>query len=561
MSVNGGKGHFLQSLADIRKRADALVPMLKGNPAAKYVDKVTAAHGELVKFAFTELLDQGFTKDSADFDEETFQDTRHEIRNRLNHLYGPCQLLQRKIAGEKTAPAAAELRAAIQRSLYAIDSYGAAAGAMIQPLESGEGEIQARALPDTAKILLAEDEEQNREFLTEVLTSHGHDVSLAVDGEEALEKARAGDYDLVLLDLGLPKKSGFEVLSEMKASGDLAHTPVIVVTGRRGVEDAVRCLENGAEDFITKPVEIELLRARVNSCMEKKRLREREFAQHFPLALAREFARKPYLRDTAGKHAEVSVLFADIRQFSTISERLGPEKTLEWLRAVMEELSTCVIRHGGVLVDYAGDEILAMWGAPEEIKDHAQRACDAGLDMLRRIAKISDHWEPEINAKTAVGIGISSGKALVGNIGSTRRFKYGPLGNVVNVASRVQSATSRFRVNLMVTGKTRKLLGTDWGRGALRRLCRVRVKNIVTPIELNEVTAVSSARAKKLRDRYEQALTHFENGENQKASAILGDLLVKQPEDGPSLLLMSRVVNAMLNPQAEAETVWDLPSK
>lgn len=561
MSANGGKGHFLQCLADIRKRADALKPMVEGDKTEKYVGKVISAHEALVKYAITELLDQGFGSGAAELDEEEFRETRHEIRNRLNHLYGPCQLLQRKVAGGKTAPAAAELRAAIQRCLYAIDSYGAAAGGMLQPLEASGGQVRARALPDSARILVAEDEEENREFLTEVLTSQGHDISLAVDGAEALKKSEGGDFDLVLLDLGLPKKNGFEVLAEMKARGDLAHTPVIVVTGRRGVEDAVRCLENGAEDFITKPVEIELLRARVNSVMEKKRLREREFAQHFPLALAREFARKPYLRDTAGKHAEVSVLFADIRRFSTISEQLGPEKTLEWLRAVMEELSTCVIRHGGVLVDYAGDEILAMWGAPEEIKDHAQRACDAGLDMLKRIEKVSKHWEPEINSETAVGIGVSSGQALVGNIGSTRRFKYGPLGNVVNIASRVQSATSRFRVSLMVTGKTRQLLGAKWSRGALRRLCNVRVKNIASPVELNELTLPTGARAQKYREKYEQALGHFEKGENQQASAILGDLLVKQPEDGPSLLLMSRVVDAMLSPQAAAEPVWDLPSK
>ncbi|MEM7010444.1 MAG: adenylate/guanylate cyclase domain-containing protein, partial [Verrucomicrobiota bacterium] len=296
-------------------------------------------------------------------------------------------------------------------------------------------------------------------------------------------------------------------------------------------------------------------------CMEKKRLREREFAQHFPLPLAREFARKPYLRDTAGKVANVSVLFADIRGFSRISERLGPEKTLEWLRSVMEDLSSCVIRHGGVLVDYAGDEIMAMWGAPEEIKDHAKRSCDAALDMLKRIDRINEHWEPQIGAETRVGIGINSGAALVGNIGSTRRFKYGPLGNVVNVASRVQSATSQLRVELMITGQTRRALGKKWSTGAVRKLCSVRVKNIEGAVELHELSPPTGARDQKLRDKYEAALKHFEKREFQKSSGILGDLLVKQPDDGPSLLLMSRAVNAMLNSQDDSDTVWELPSK
>lgn len=565
MSVNGDKAHFLQCLADIRKRADALAPEIDDDneKAKSYLEKVLKAHRELVKYAVSELLDQGFSDRATELDEEEYRETRHEIRNRLNHLYGPCQLLQRRLAGEHAAPAAAELRGAIQRCLFAIDNYGAPTGAMIQPLESegGGAVVQARTRPDSARILVAEDEEENRDFLTEVLTSQGHDVSLAVDGAEALTKTKEGDFDLVLLDLGLPKKSGFEVLKALKSGGHLANTHVIVVTGRRGVADAVRSLEQGAEDFLTKPVDIELLRARVNSCLEKKRLREREFTQFFPPQLAREFARKPNLRDMAGKNAVVSVLFADIRGFSRISERLGPDKTLSWLRHVMEELSACVIRHGGVLVDYAGDEIAAMWGAPEEVEDHARRACDAALDMLKRLEKLNKHWESTIGARTELGIGVNSGEALVGNVGTTRKFKYGPLGNTVNVGSRVQGATAPLRVNVLITEGTRSLLGPKWSKGSLRRLCKVHVRNIAEPVNLIELTPASGRADTKLRARYEEALDHYEAGGFQQASGILGELLVQHPEDGPSLLLMSRVVNAMLAAGEEVDTVWDLPAK
>ena len=142
-----------------------------------------------------------------------------------------------------------------------------------------------------------------------------------------------------------------------------------------------------------------------------------------------------------GRTDEVTVLFSDLRGFTALSERLGPQKTCRMFRDMMERLSERIVEHGGVIVDYAGDGILAMWNAPVKQADHAARACRAGLAMLGELPALNSRWGEVAAGSLALGIGINTGEALVGNTGSLRKFKYGPHGPPVNLASRVQDAT------------------------------------------------------------------------------------------------------------------------
>ena len=204
-----------------------------------------------------------------------------------------------------------------------------------------------------------------------------------------------------------------------------------------------------------------------------------QFEQFFTPELARQLARQPDLLQ--GRDAEVTILFCDIRGFSRISERLGPAQTVAWISDVMGTLSDCVRAQGGVLVDYIGDELMAMWGAPEEQPDHARRACRAALDMLARLPELNERWQAVLKEPMDIGIGINTGPARVGNTGSQHKFKYGPLGNTVNLASRVQGATKYLKCRLLITGATQAKLDQSF---ATRRLCRVRVVNIAEPVAL-----------------------------------------------------------------------------
>lgn len=487
---------------------------------------------------------------------------KHELKNRLNHIVGPAQFVAMAVDEAQQPAALGELLGLCQ------DCHAVLNGESHPGKEKGESVVAGvtvlKPCPDPGRILVADDDPENRNLLARQLEAMGHEPVFAENGRQALDRVRNDiQLDAVLLDIRMPEMDGFEVLEHLRASGHLRHTPVIVVTGLQGERDAVRCIEIGAEDFLSRPIRPALLAARLNASLEKKRLRERVFEQHFTPELAREFARNPDLTKMKGRSEEVSVLFCDIRRFSAISERLGPGQTIDWLGSVMGEFSGCVIDHGGVLVDYTGDELLAMWGAPGKQPDHAERACHAALQMLAALPAINERWRPVIEAETSIGIGISTGPALVGNIGTHRKFKYGPLGTTVNLGSRVQGATKYLDTSLLATGGTVNQLSetTDVRR---RRLCRVKVQNIEEPVEIWEVAPENREDWDDLADRYREAADHFEAGSFNRASAVLGDLLVRFPEDGPSLMLMSRVVEAMLGKRDEGEKfdpVWELPGK
>jgi adenylate cyclase len=281
------------------------------------------------------------------------------------------------------------------------------------------------------------------------------------------------------------------------------------------------------------------------------------FGQFFTPELSRQLHLQPDLLQ--GRDEEVSLLFCDIRAFSRISERLGPGGTVEWLSDVMGVLSDCVLAHRGVLVDYIGDELLAMWGAPEKQPDHARLACLAALDILSILPALNARWAARMGEPLAVGIGVNTGTSRVGNTGSRHKFKYGPLGPAVNLASRVQGATKYLRTPLLITEMTRAQLD---GGFATRRLCRVRVVNIARAVDLFELAPADQPTWLEVRQRYEQALRDFEGGNFRDASRVLGHLLADHPDDGPSLVLTARAINGLVAPDLQDfDPVWELPGK
>jgi adenylate cyclase len=290
---------------------------------------------------------------------------------------------------------------------------------------------------------------------------------------------------------------------------------------------------------------------------ERAALRARvQFEQFFTPELARQLEAQPDL--LRGRDAEVTVLFCDLRGFSRISERLGPTRTVDWIGEVLGVISECVLNHGGVLVDYIGDELMAMWGAPERQTDHARRACRAALDMLRRLPELNERWQPVLGEAVGLRVGINSGAARVGNVGTPRKFKYGPLGNTVNLASRVQGATKYFRTKIILTHGTRTQLDADF---VVRRLCRARVVNIEQPVDLYELIPGEDLGRAELFADYEKALARLENTSLHAAVRILGNILNEDPDDGPSLVLLSRAVDHLVRGPGEFDPVWELPGK
>jgi len=265
-----------------------------------------------------------------------------------------------------------------------------------------------------------------------------------------------------------------------------------------------------------------------------------QFEQFFSPELVRELERDPSM--LAGRNQELTILASDLRGFTGLSQRLGAESTCALMRALMDRLSELIVEQGGVIVDYAGDGILAMWNAPLPQADHPARACRAALAMLDAMPGFNAQWQDQVGHALALGVAVNTGAAQVGNTGSIRKLKYGPHGHTVNLTNRVQDATKQLGLPLLITAATRNRLD---GSFAARRLGQFRLRDVEESVTLFELAgARAAAHWPDYRDVYETALTQFESSQWGKACHTLMPLLEAAAQcgqyDRPTLKLMRR---------------------
>lgn len=499
------------------------------------------------------------------------QSQLHDVRNLLNHVHQPLQRLER-IDSESTFSSLksqlAELRDlydfafdAVQRKFSKPSTAKPRTKKTVQSTDTDglaiSAHLAATQIKDTGRILIVDDDWKACRLLEETLEDYGHIATSCRRPERVIELLRDGPFDVCLLDVNMPTMSGWDLLQRIKSDPATTHTSVIVVSGTEKDESATKAITLGADDFISKPVNCSLLAARIANCLARSRQHLRELTKFLPGSVVDAIRRDPN-RLRQGHEATVTVMFCDIRRFSRFSERMSPSETIRWISDVMEKLSQRILDDGGTLVDFVGDEVFAMWGAPQPSGNHADAACRCAMRMQQTVRELNQRWADVLGDHMEVGIGIHSGIVSVGNTGSTQRFKYGPLGNTVNLGSRVQGASKYLRSNVLITRDTRRQISRDM---ATRRLCSVRVQNIDRPVDLFELATDSSPKIKARDAAYEDALGDFEHGRFSEAMKKLAKMLSKDPEDGPSLLLMNRLIEAKLTGSAHFDPVWSLPGK
>lgn len=293
---------------------------------------------------------------------------------------------------------------------------------------------------------------------------------------------------------------------------------------------------------------VQVLAAAAGAGIAREREREEalrmevQFEQFFSPALARQLVEDRSLLD--GKDRDVTVMFSDVRNFSRISERLGAARTFAMMQDIMDLQSEHIRDTDGVVVDYVGDGLLAMWNAPADQPDHPARACATARSIVAALPALSARWEPEAGEPIRLGIGVNSGPAIVGNTGSRLKFKYGPMGPTVNLASRVENATKTLGVGLLITGGTRGRLPAGF---ATRRLGGLRVQGFAAPVDVFELAASDAPPIwLAARDRFEEALASFEVRQWAEACRILVELVSAGSQyDSPTLQLLSRAVDCM----------------
>src|SRR5215471_1308499 len=208
---------------------------------------------------------------------------------------------------------------------------------------------------DSSRVLIADDNKVNRLLLSRSVELLGHRVMLAENGRIALEKLQSEPFDLLLLDIEMPEMDGFAVLEELKTDVQLRDLPVIVTTSVEGLDNVVRCIGLGAEDYLPKPVNPVLLKARIGASLEKKRLRDQQ------KELVRRFATSGVAQDLqqsgfalGGKRVHASVMFCAIRGFTALVESQPPEETIELLNTYYTLMFDAISSHGGVVNQMIG---------------------------------------------------------------------------------------------------------------------------------------------------------------------------------------------------------------
>jgi adenylate cyclase len=324
-----------------------------------------------------------------------------------------------------------------------------------------------------------------------------------------------------------------------------------VAVARRGIQP----LEAQLVQLLAGAVSAGL--ARVEREAEATRNRV-QFEQFCSPELARALELNPALLE--GHEREVTVMFCDLRGFSRIAEEIGTGKSYSLLGDVMDRLTNRIIDHGGVIIDYYGDGLAAMWNAPANQSEHAALACRAAQAMWSELPAINETWSPVVKSPLKIGVGINTGPAQVGNAGSRRRLKYGPRGHTVNLASRVEGATKQFGVPVLVTGSTRLQLPADF---AARRLCKVRVVGIASAVELFELSvAPPDPLWLARREAYERALECYEAGDCSAAAAALQPLATGAGcDDHPAQMLLAKVGAQAKYAPASFDSVFDLQAK
>jgi class 3 adenylate cyclase len=319
-----------------------------------------------------------------------------------------------------------------------------------------------------ARLLVADDNKVNRLLLGRTLELQGHQVQSADNGRRALEMLRAERFDLLLLDLEMPELDGFGVLEQLAADTVLRDLPVIVTSSLEGVAHVARCIELGADDYLHKPVNPVLLKARVGSSLEKKRLRDQQ------QELVKRFATSAVAQDLqhsgfalGGRRVQASVMFSDIRGFTSLVERQSPEETIELLNTYYTLMFDAITGQGGVVNQMIGDGLMAIFGAPMPLPEPALAASRAALDMVEMIELLNAERAAEGKEAIAIGVGIASGEVIAGYTGTQQRATYTCVGDTVNVAARLEAHTKVAERTILVDGATSAALGAAFATDAL----------------------------------------------------------------------------------------------
>jgi len=334
------------------------------------------------------------------------------------------------------------------------------------PSTSGAVAAEAKARPAVraghgasqrgARLLVADDNKVNRLLLCRSLELMGHTVASADNGRAALEKLRSEPFDLLLLDLEMPEMDGFGLLEQRTADPTALHdVPVIVTSSLEGVAPIARCIELGADDYLHKPVNPVLLKARVDSSLERKHLRDRQ--RELLARLAPGAVGEAAPGAATGLRTEATILVARLRELDALAASQPAQETLELLGSWTTLMLDAVESQGGAVLQIAGDAISAAFGAamPSASGVAPGAAVRAAREMGELMAQFNAERIATGRAPVGLAIGIASGEVVAGYTGTPQRTAYVCVGAAVERAARLEALAGGSAGAVLIDGATR----------------------------------------------------------------------------------------------------------
>ena len=357
--------------------------------------------------------------------------------------------------------------------------------------------------------LVVDDSLVNRLVLVRQLEALGLEVLQAENGVAALGvlRARPAEIDVVLLDVLMPQLDGYQTLAAMKDDEATRHIPVIIVSGVEELESVVRCIELGATDYLAKPIEPSILRARINASLSAKRMHDLEqqyLAQQTALNATIERQKTELSRFLSpqisalisspegeqllgGHRRQITAVFCDLRGFTTFAEQAEPEELFGVLGAYHRLIGEAILEHEGTLEHFAGDGVMTFFNDPVLQPDHVERAVRMALAVRERFQPLAAAWRKR-GYELGLGVGIAVGYATLGRIGFEGRYDYGAIGNVVIMASRLSSGAAPDQILL-----TQRAYAMVEGLIEVEEVDALTLKGMSRPVPAHNVLALHGA--------------------------------------------------------------------
>jgi adenylate cyclase len=307
----------------------------------------------------------------------------------------------------------------------------------------------------TPKILIVDDEPFNVDYLEQELEDLNYDIVTARNGQEALDRVRTELPDLILLDIMMPVMDGFAVLAQLKSDPVLRDIAVIIISAMNDLESVIKGIKQGAEDYLPKPFEPTLLHARITASLEKKSLRDQQRSLLHTFAteeVAEQLMKSGF--SLGGRDMHATIMFADIRSFTTYTEQHAAAEVVELLNSYFASMFGPISSHGGIVNQIIGDGLMALFGTIQKNGDHRIQAVLTAIEMINVLRDFNESRVVKGKVPIQIGVGIASGMVVAGYAGTRHRATYTCVGDTVNLAARIESHTKVAGCPILIDGET-----------------------------------------------------------------------------------------------------------